>query len=425
MVLKIKKNADLIILLFIFLMENCFYTIDTDAIHVVGSFAYSDLWLILYAVYFGWQSIKYLRTEVEYRYKYLILLLCLFTVVSALQQMRLTGQSFSLGIRPQRNYLIILLSYFPIRKLIHLKKINKDQLFRGFMILGTFSALLYVLQKLTYEHTQFIYTLTSFERGTLRMYIDSSLIQIAGLLAIYYFCRTFKIRYLITYAINFLFIFWVGQGRLEIISYIVATVLGVLLMRKVSNRRLVLLLVGMACVLIFMNTSYADKLWEAVMTAGTATSEQGNTMEIRYIGRERYFAQMSESVSTFLFGCGYPNTLYAPAAHKAGFHLKIGLNDNGIFGYAYIYGVLGATLIIVLFVKALKQALCIFKKKDNNFYLTYLTLLVLFAYNVIMWYWCASGTFLLILLICILEDETLKCRDTQIQKDKEDVECGT
>ena len=416
--LRVKRSMGAIILLFVVLMENCFYTVDADAINVAGSIAYSDFWLVLFALYFLWKFVKHIKTKVEYQHKYLILILCFFTLIAARQQAELTGQSFMLGLRPQRNYLIILLSYFPIRKLVHLGKLDKNQLFQGFMVLGTFSGMLYIFQKLTYEHVQFIYTQTSHELGTLRMYLDTSLIQIAGLLAIYYFCKTFKIRYLIAYAINFLVIFWVGQGRLEIISYIAATVLGVLLMRKISNRRLVLLLIGMACVLVFMNTSYADKLWEAVMNAGTATSEQGNTMEIRYLGRERYFSQLSESVSTFLFGCGYPNLLYVPAAHKAGFHLKMNLNDNGIFGYAYIYGILGAAVIITVFVKMVKQAICVFKEKDNNFYLMYLALILVFAYNVIMWYWFASGTFLLILLICILEDEFQKCRDTQIHKNE-------
>lgn len=146
----VKKNIVYIIFAFLILMDNCFYLINTDAIHVTGSFAYSDIWLVAFALFFFWQFVKYIRIHggIKYKEKYLIAALCILIFVSAYQQTKLTGQGLNLGIRPQRNYLIILLSYFPIRKLFALKRIDPEEVMQGLMKLGTFAAAIYILQKL-------------------------------------------------------------------------------------------------------------------------------------------------------------------------------------------------------------------------------------------------------------------------------------
>lgn len=406
----LKKNKIYVILLFILLMDNCFYLVNTDAIHVTGAFAYSDMWLVAFFLYFGWQMIKYIRvrTDSGYGYKYLVALLCVFVFVSAFQQLKLTGQSVNLGIRPQRNYLVVLLSYFPIRKLISLRKIDGQKILSGLMKLGTFAAGVYILQKLLYANIQFLYVATNYRNGSLRMYIETSIVQIAGLMALYYFCKTYKIKYLILYAINFIDIFWVGQGRLEIISFLAASAIGVVLTKEVNRKRLFIVILGIVAVAIFLNTPFADSFWNAVLSAGTASTAQGNTMEIRYLGREMYFQQLTETARTLFLGCGYPNSLYAPAANKAGYNLNINLNDNGIFGFTYIYGIIGLVILLVLFAKMVVQSIHVYKRTNNNFYIMYLCMIAFMAYNVIMWYWYAGGTFILVLFMCILEENVWK-----------------
>lgn len=410
----VKKNIVYIIFAFLILMDNCFYLINTDAIHVTGSFAYSDIWLVAFALFFFWQFVKYIRIHggIKYKEKYLIAALCILIFVSAYQQTKLTGQGLNLGIRPQRNYLIILLSYFPIRKLFALKRIDPEEVMQGLMKLGTFAAAIYILQKLVYPNAQFIYAAMNYRNGTLRMYIETSVVQLAGMVAMYYFCKDFKIKYLIFYIINFVDIFWVGQGRLEIMSFLAASAIGVVLVKELDTKRPLIVVAGIVAVFIFLNTPFADSFWEAVLSAGTARTDQGNTMAIRYAGRELYFKQLGESISTMLFGCGYPNSLYAPAANKAGYNVNINLNDNGIFGFTYIYGLVGLVVLIVLFVRLLIKSTFVFKKTNNNFYVMYFSMLFLLAYNVIMWYWYAGGTFVLIIMICVLEEEVARIKET-------------
>lgn len=409
----VRKNIVYVIFAFLILMDNCFYLVNTDAIHVTGSFAYSDIWLVAFALFFFWQFVKYIRVRdgVNYKEKYLIIALCILVFISAYQQMKLTGQSLNLGVRPQRNYLIILLSYFPIRKLLALKKIDPEEVMQGLMKLGTFAAAVYVLQKLVYPNAQFIYAAMNYRNGTLRMYIETSVVQLAGMVAMYYFCKNFKIKYLIFYIINFIDIFWVGQGRLEIISFLAASAIGVVLVKELDTKRLLIVVAGIVAIFVFLNTPFADSFWEAVLSAGTARTDQGNTMAIRYAGRELYFKQLGEAVSTLLFGCGYPNSLYAPAANKAGYNVNINLNDNGIFGFTYIYGVVGLAVLIALFIRLIIKSVYVFRKTNSNFYVMYFSMLLLLAYNVIMWYWYAGGTFILIIMICLLEEEVARIKE--------------
>lgn len=111
-----KKDQPWFVILFIFLMENCFKPINTDSINISGSFAYSDIWLGLFILFFGLKYIKCLPMKSKYTYSALLILMELSYCIAAIQQNFYTGQSVSLGIRPQRNFMIILLLYFVIKE---------------------------------------------------------------------------------------------------------------------------------------------------------------------------------------------------------------------------------------------------------------------------------------------------------------------
>lgn len=408
MKIKIKENIEWIILIFLFLMENCFYLVNTEKINIPGKVAYSDIWLVIYLSYFFLQFLKYYRIKCSYEFKLPILILCVMTIVAAIQEMWLTGQSFHLGLRPQRNYLIILLSYFPIRKLFAENKIDVNKLLKLLMVVGTLSASLYIFQKITYNQISFLKVMMNTRNESLRMYIDSSLVHVSGIVALYYFCIYFKPKYIIAYAVDLIYVFWISQGRLELLAFLFASAIGVAISRNLDMKKLILLIVAMIAGVVFLSTPFADNLWNAIQTAGTASIEQGNTMAIRYIGRELYFNQLGQSMRTMLFGCGYPNELFHPAASKAGFYNHINLNDNGIFGFAYIYGLIGITTIILIVIKILKIVLSEIKNNSLNvIVLMFVMMQIILSYNITFWYWKADGTFLLVIMLCMAEK--LKC----------------
>ena len=387
----------------IFLMENCFRLINTNVINISGVFAYSDIWLGIFVLYFGLQFIKFIPTKSKCAYSVFIVLMEVSCLVAAIQQNYYTGQSVSLGIRPQRNFMLILLAYFVIRKMSDHRQINWNKLMDSLMLWGTLSAVLCIAQKLMYPSVQFLYALMNYRNGTLRIYVDSSLIDLAILLAAYKMFSTFRIKYLSTVLIGLTYLFWVSQGRMEIIAVLFGVTVGFLVTRKLDKNKFVLW--GCAIVLVgaFFSSEYGVELLEAITSAKTLTVEQGNTMAIRYAGRELYFEQLFSSVRSLFFGCGYPNALYAPATNRAGFNHNIGLNDNGIYGFFYVHGILGLISVIAIVIIAIKMSVTIYKYDKDSLPLMYLAMILMMAYNIIFWYWNADGTFILVLMLCYIE----------------------
>ena len=414
-----KKNNKFIYLIIIFLiMQNAFFFINTKEINVSGKFAYADIWLILYVICFGLLFIKYcIKSKTKYSFGGIILLLSSLVLISAIQQNFITGQSLSLGIRPQRYYLMILLSYFPIKQLFLRNKIDENVLIDFLFKLGLFSAILFIFQKIVIDNLQFLHFQIRIRNGSARFYIDSTLIQIATIISIYYFYTKRKNKYLIATGIFLFYQFWVTQGRLEIVSIIIAILVGILLTGKLTNRKVIILSIAAIMVVFFLSTTYVQNLILAIQNSNTASSAQGNTMEIRNIGRKMYMEQLTKSPLTFIFGCGYPNELYAIAAAKAGINDEIYLNDNGIYGYMYIYGTLGVIIVAVLMFKLLKKAIHIFKDNGNTIPLMYLILNICLCYNIIFWYWKADGTFILVIMLCYIEELERRIKIKEEEKD--------
>lgn len=391
-------------ILFIFFMENCFYLLNISEINISGSFAYSDIWLIVYLVFWCYILYKLRKKKCVYKFKKTILFFCILIFIAALQEYYLTGQSLSLGIRGQRTILIIFLSYFAIRKFIFIKNLDANKLLNAFMLIGVFSALIYIFQKITYDYVQFIYVMINERSGSARFYIDSSLIHISGLFAAYKYLTSFKLKYLSIYIIDLIYVFWVSQGRLELMSFLFATIVGALITKDFNLKKLFIIIFIIVCLGVFFSSGYIEQILD-VMKNVDDTSIEENTMAIRYLGRMLYIMQLTESWNTLIFGCGYPNLLYEPAVIKAGLDMNINLNDNGLWGFVYIYGLIGLIFVIILFVKFIRFAFNLFRKKENLFYLMYICFIVILSYNIIFWYWRYDGAFLLIVVLCLLEHE--------------------
>lgn len=150
-----KKDYTWTIVVFIFLMENCFKLINTDTVNISGAFAYSDIWLGLFILYFGIKFVKFSKMKDGGLFFTFIVLIEVMCVVAAVQQKYYTSQPISLGIRPQRNFMIILLSYFVITKMSEKEEINWEKLFDYFVVWGTVSSILYIIQKLLYPRYSF------------------------------------------------------------------------------------------------------------------------------------------------------------------------------------------------------------------------------------------------------------------------------
>lgn len=395
-----RKDCTWILMLFIFLMQNCFNLVNVEAINVSGEFAYSDLWLAVFLLYFAGVTICYLPIKSKNTFGAIIVLLVVSCFIAATQQNYYTDQSFELGLRPQRRFIFILLAYFPVRKMSKRGNINWDKLLNYLMVWGAITAALYIIQKMLYPSVQFVYANMNYRNGSLRIYMDSTLIDLSVLIASYKFFKGLKIRHLFAAVIGLVYIAWVSQGRLEFISVVFGVGIGFLITRKLDRKKMLLWIALVVVLGVFLSSELGQYLVDSVIST---QSNEENSMTIRLLGRKLYFEQLFSSVGSFLFGCGYPNSLYAAAMEKAGMNKGIYLVDNGIFGFWYVYGFLGVVLIVCLMGRALKMAWHLYQQKEDNVPIMYLGMICLMAYNIIFWYWNADGTFILVLMLCYIE----------------------
>lgn len=389
------------IVLFLFLWERCFCLISEDT-KIFGLISYFDIIFGVYFLYFLRYYLKKRHIQRIYKFKTEIFILLLCCFVAAVQQRVQTGQSIMLGLRPQRYYFLILMSYFPIRIMFREHKIRSEELLEALFWMGVVSAVLYMLQKCV--PYQFIYVQTSLRNASLRMYIDSSIIGISTLIAVYKFSVSYRLKYAVGILTGAIYLVWISQGRLEIVAVLGASVLGLLLVKQVNVVKGMTIVAVAVGVVMFLSSEFAQLLIKHILELFTDVYTDGNNLEIRTLGKAMYMEQLTDSIETLLFGCGYPSKLYSAAYRKAGYTSRIYLNDNGVFGFFYIYGLLGLLALGKLFIKMLRGAWFMLKKKNAVVPFSYLVMIAIMAYNIIFWYWHPDGTMLLVLMMCWIEE---------------------
>ncbi|BES67236.1 TPA: hypothetical protein ACXLXX_000654 [Streptococcus pneumoniae] len=127
-----------------------------------------------------------------------------------------------------------------------------------------------------------------------------------------------------------------------------------------------------------------------------------DSLTIRAIGRQLYWEQLNETTLKLLFGTGYPNYNYALAFQRTGFFKQYFFNRQWFYDI-YIFGIVGSSIMGLLFLKYLKNSIKYDRQSADMIPLMYIISLLIVAYNIILWYWNADGTFILVIMICALE----------------------
>lgn len=82
---------------------------------------------------------------------------------------------------------------------------------------------------------------------------------------------------------------------------------------------------------------------------------------------------------------------------------RIGLVDNGIFAFVYVYGLLGASVVIKWFYKLYKSAWKLYKIKNIYWPLGFVISLTILLYNITFWWNKPSWTWGMVFLMCYME----------------------
>lgn len=413
--LRVTFSHATLVAIFLFLMKNCLYLVDTSLISVVGVISYADIWLVLYVLYMFYIAFKYRNIRVGIPYFALeIIAVIVICILSAFQAHRLFGQSIVLGIRPQRFFIVIMLSYFPMRKLLVAEKMDLEKLKKAIISFALIEAVLSIIQQFVYNYFVFMYCLTNVRYGSVRLYLSSSVITLAMFFAMEGIInkKNFN-KNVIMLIIGIIYMLTVIKGRLTTISTISALLGGFILMKGISVRKIFYAAVVIVLILGFSRTQMFRDLTDTIEIENGEIG--GDTLDIRNEGRKHYFDRLDKNP---YLGGGYPNELYAPAANAAGYYDEIMLNDNGIFGLMYVYGYVGIAIFAILFLRLLYLVWRIYK--DNSVYsmIMYIIMVSVQAVNIAAWYWQNDGIFVLLLVMCMSEAIYLKRENAESEKNK-------
>jgi hypothetical protein len=385
-----------IIIIFLVVMENMLHLIDVDVIHIAGSINYQDYYLIPFIAIFIHFFISN-RNKTNYNFGLIVILLIVLVFTSSNQASLNFGQPFSLGLRPQRGYVIIFLSYFPLKKLFSKYPELIFEIFTKIMVIGSIAGILYLFQQLFYSYFIFLNVMSKTRYGSVRLYFDSALVVVGMLIAADRFYRSFNFKYLVPIILGILYELLVSKGRLETAVVIIVLFIGFQFGVKKITLKTLGYFVSIFVFLVFVNSIYFQGLIEPDQ------SGVEDTMGIRMEGRTLYYLQLFQNVTNFLFGVGYPNLLHQRAVDMSGISVNILLADNGMSGFFYVYGFIGVLLVVLYALKMLKYALYVMKVSGNSFYLMFMLFSIFLSYNITFWWWKESWTFMLVIITASLE----------------------
>lgn len=392
-----KKN--ILVILLLLLPERMLFLVNRNLFLSIFHIKYSDFVVAVYFALFIYVIQRYRARDLEkYYFKNILLFIIPLVIMASLVPNYLFGQSFTAGLVGQKDFVMIICSYYIFRTLILEKIVTTDYLWNciyklSFVITGVVivqQALAnYILildvgygKRFGVRITDNFTYATILLIGSLMMFFNTS-------------SRKDKIVSVIGLAMSYYHVVFVSQTRIVMVAYGALTIVMALFFRNNVLKKITYLFILLGIMLIVSQTELAQYLLSSISDTSTDPSAQ-----IREVGKALY---LSEIIKTPLVGRGYPHSASPEAYQAAGLSEGIALNDNGLFGFAYIYGIIGLIWYVWLSVKML---ICSFKtaKKGDYRFLLYTVFLQVICANIIWWYWRFSFAIVFTILLAIMEE---------------------
>lgn len=409
--MKVKVSTLLKILLYIIVIgcENCFYLIDTDAVNISGIFNYLDFFIVLSAVFFALVYIRYGKKHCDFKFKWLILSVIPLSVLASIQANILFGQPFVMGLRPQRFWIVWGLLYFPIRRMMEVKKLTVDDLIKMVFVIGTVEIILFSLQYIIGTGHLFLYVGMNQRYGSDRYYFYNIFLRLLLFINLDRVFQKKKVLISCIYIVAVLFVLVVvGKMRMTSLTTLLAIAFGVLIWRRGGTTKIGILFAGITAAILLFNTQFVQDALSTAFEALNGVYSAASTLTIRKVGRQLYLETLKNHP---LLGGGYPSVLNAAASEAAGFTRYIYLVDNGLFAFAYIYGGLGIMWVVWFFATLLRNGWKIYKKRGLQFMLLAPLGWLIAGQTEAHWYF--DNGFICVTIILVILEEYLKTPKTE------------
>lgn len=295
--------------------------------------------------------------------KWLFIMPVLLGCTSALMGHIRYLQPFFMGLRAQRAWISAMLMYFPVSRAIRTGRYSIEKLLGLIDKINVIYFLLILAQYIIGNQYIFLHAGVDQRYGSIRLYVSTSFMLISCGLHLWKLLKSERLKFVdVFFVVATLFTyFFVTKSRMGMVALIGAVTI-VILRQKFTEKKLIILSIMVIAACVFLSTDAGSEILNLAFGA-EITANANDTSLIREIGRTFYISEVMSSLKTFVFGCGYINSDWAPTVRATRMSENIFVVDNGIFGIVFMYGMLFLCWAITLYYRYIKKAL----KYKNDF----------------------------------------------------------
>lgn len=381
MLLKIHKVKKYYVILFFAMMLDLgfFDLVNTSSINFMGIY-YADMVFLFCISITLYEILKNKLVLKNFKVLFLICVLIIIAILSSYSADISYGQGLLSGIVAQREWISWVVLMYPISKWYKQKKITSDGLNLCIKYICRIYALICIAQYYLYSYVQFTYTIVSNRYGSVRLYFNSAFFAYTvGIIIDELFNENTslkkKIMLLIEMMIYIYIIVFVTKGRMASIALLSALILCMCIRRNMKADRKIFLIFAVVVVIIaFSSTTMGRDIFATIV----GNSTDNDTLSVRTAGKAYYISKTFSSVRTAIFGYGVPN-IHNSLAMKIANPLwtihgtaRFYLDDVGIIGILFKYGLIGIGALIIISLICIVKAYKIYKKYNKMAYMQFI-----------------------------------------------------
>lgn len=381
--MKVKKPKKYYIILFFLMILDLEFLnlVDTARFNILGIY-YSDIVFIICALIFVTELIRYkfrINRDASLVIIVFFLIIAYFSAKSAQLSYK---QSFLAGIAAQREWLSWIIIIFPIYRWVQTEEVTREGMQRCVRYVSRCYAIICITQYLLYDYVKFTYVMTNSRYGDVRLYFNTAYCSISICMILDELfnkkgTRKQKILALIEAAIYFFVIAFVTKGRMATIALVASMAIFFCIRKNISlGKKLLVIMCAIVGVVIFAYTTMGQDILDTI----TGVSSKTNTLGVRDAAKAYYIEKTLSSSRSLFWGYGIPNihsktamAITNPLWENMG-DARFYLNDVGIVGIFFEYGVFGVSLLIGLTIFMTVRFIRIYIRQGKTQYLQYLVL---------------------------------------------------
>lgn len=311
-----------------------------------------------------------------------IALASLMAICSSIQASILyRGQSVFDGLMCQKIFISGILLVAIVYKLVRCGKMQLEEIEKILMFCAVFHMVVYATQFIIGPDRMFLscyYTTPRIDSrvNRIRLYGGTQYIMFSYILALTNLGKKKRgnllfIAGFIAYAIV------VNQGRAFIVQA-VALLLLALVLYKGSGTKKIFFVIAVIIIVSFVLSS--DFFSSLINTFNTTTTGSHDTLAVRYRAQEYYLSVLRMHP---LLGGGYADIQNSNAYVLSGYSNGFIVGDNGVYGLAFRYGLIGIVWLVSCMIAFAKNGIKLMQKKQDSFLLLELaTILIGFLTSV-------------------------------------------